>query len=137
MTQVYSGSALLTHGFINTYGLYPHFLNLLFHIIGLNVLKFTAVMGILIGISFIANFYSLKQFISNNIILFLGILTIIFFPFLDFKYGQNFDCNFAFYPIRYLIPSVLILLTTLYLKKRSQIIYWITFATSLFILLVV
>lgn len=132
MTQVNAGSPMLVHGFSNTYGLYPQFLNIIFHFTGLSVLKFTSVMAILIGLAFIANFYSLRQFVSNNIILFLGILTVIFFPFLDFKYGQNFDCNFALYPIRYIIPSTLIFLTTLYFKKRSQIIYWSTFVISAF-----
>ncbi len=125
MTQVYSGLPMLVDGFSNTYGLYPHFLNLIFQVIGLSVYKFTLVMGIFIGLSFAANFYSLKQYVSNKVILFLGMLTVIFFPFLNFKFGQNFDCNFAFYPIRYIIPSTLIFLATLYFKNRSQVVYWI------------
>ena len=135
MTQVNAGSPMLVHGFSNTYGLYPEFLNIIFHFIGLSVLKFTSVMAILIGLAFITNFYALRQFVSNNVILFLGVLTVIFFPFLDFKYGQNFDCNFALYPIRYIIPSTLIFLATLYFNKRSQIVYWTTFVVSAFLAL--
>jgi hypothetical protein len=126
MTQVYAGIPMLVNGFSNTYGLYPHFLNLIFQVIGLSVYKFSLVMGIFIGLSFIANFYSLKQYVNNKVILFLGILTVIFFPFLNFKFGQNFDCNFAFYPIRYIIPSTLIFLSTIYFKKGSKGIYWTT-----------
>ena len=135
MTQVNAGLPILVNGFKTTYGLYPHFLNLIFCFTGLNVLKFSVVMGSLIGLAFAANFYSLKQYVSNKVILFLGMLTVIFFPFLNFKFGQNFDCNFAFYPIRYIIPSTLILLATLYFKKRSKILYWVTTAVQAFLVL--
>jgi Concanavalin A-like lectin/glucanases superfamily len=141
MTQVYSGSALLVDGFTNTYGLYPHFLNLVFKIIGLNVMKFSLIMGLLAAGAFVMNFFSLKAFVRNKVILFLGMLTVIFFPFMNFKFGQgavnpnlpapdnyevHFDCNFAYYPIRYIIPSVLIILAIAFLKKRKPLVYWLT-----------
>ena len=132
MTQAYSGSAMLVDGFTNTYGLYPQFLNLIFHVIGLSVFKFTLVMALLTGLAFFFNFYALKQFVHNKVILFFGILTVIFFPYLTFKLGQNFDCNFAQYPIRYIIPSTLIFLASLYLKNRSKLIYWLTFGLLAF-----
>ncbi len=135
MTQVNAGLPILVNGFKTTYGLYPHFLNLIFSITGLSVLKFSMAMGILIGLAFTFNFYSLKQYVSNKVILFLGVLTVIFFPFLNFKFGQNFDCNFAFYPIRYIIPSTLILLSTLYFKNRSQLLYWGTTVVQAFLVL--
>ncbi len=135
MTQVYSGLPMLVNGFSNTYGLYPHFLNLIFHFTGLSVYKFSLVMAIIIGISFIANFYSLKQYVNNKVILFLGMSAVIFFPFLNFKFGQNFDCNFAFYPIRYIIPSTLIFLASVYFKNRSKVIYWSTTVIQAFFVL--
>ncbi len=135
MTQVYAGIPMLVNGFSNTYGLYPHFLNLIFHITGLSVYKFSLVMAIFIGLSFAANFYSLKRYVNNKVILFLGMLAVIFFPFLNFKFGQNFDCNFAFYPIRYIIPSTLIFLAAIYFKNRAQIVYWTaTVLLSFFVL---
>ncbi len=135
MTQVYSGLPMLVNNFSSTYGLYPHFLNVIFSVIGLSVLKFTLIMSILLGLSFIGNFYVLRKFVDNNIILFLGVLSVIFFPFLNFKFGQNFDCNFAFYPVRYIIPSTLIFLATVYFNKRSQIIYWFTTVLQAFFVL--
>lgn len=135
MTQVYAGSPLLVDGFTNTYGLYPQFLNPVFQVIGLNVYKFTMVMAILLGLSFLLNMYSAKKFVNNSIILFLGMLAVVYFPFVEFKLGQAFDCNFAVYPIRYIIPSVLIFLTTLYLQKRSKLIYWITTVVMAFLVL--
>jgi len=127
MTQVYAGMPMLVDGFNDTYGLYPHFLNLLFHIIGLSVFKFSCTLATLLGISYIFNFYFLKQFVSNKIILFLGFLSVIFFPFLDDKFINSFDCIFGFFPIRYLVPSTLTFLAGLYLVKRSQVVYWVTF----------
>jgi len=124
MTQVYAGMPLLVNGFTNTYGLYPHFLNLIFHIIGLSVFKFSLVMATLLGLSFILNFYCLKQFVNNKVILFLGMFSVIYFPFLNVKFVEHFDAVFAYFPIRYIIPSILIFSATLYLKKRSQLVYW-------------
>ena len=135
MTQVNAGLPILVNGFKTTYGLYPHFLNLIFSITGLNVLKFSAVMGILIGLAFTANLFSLKRFVNNKVILFLGMMTVIFFPFLNYKFGQNFDCNFAFYPIRYIVPSTLIFLSTQYFNKRSQLLYWATTVIQAFFVL--
>jgi hypothetical protein len=127
MTQVYAGTPMLIDGFINTYGLYPHFLNLIFKFIGLSVLSFTAVLSILLGITFTLNFFFLKRFISNKIILFLGILSIIYFPYLSHNFLLlNFDSTFAFFPIRYIIPSTLLFLTGIYINKKSNVIYWIT-----------
>ena len=135
MTQVYAGSPMLVDHFTGTYGLYPHFLNPLFQLIGMNVFKFSLVMSLLLGISFLFNFYFLKQLVSNKIILFLGFTTVLFFPYLDFKFTNSFDCIFSAYPIRYIIPSTLAFLGTLYLLKTSVKIYWLTFFISaLFIL---
>ncbi len=130
MTQVYAGLPMLVNRFTNTYGLYPHFLNPLFQVIGLNVLKFSMVMSLLTGLSFIMNLYALRKLVSNNIILFLGFTTIMFFPYLDFKFTTIFDSVFSYYPIRYLVPSVLIFLSVLYFFKKSALRYWATFFIS-------
>ena len=135
MTQVYAGLPLLVNGFTNTYGLYPHFLNPLFQIIGLDVFKFSMVMSLVMGLSYTLNFYCLKQIVSNKILLFTGMTTIIFFTLLDFEFTENFDANFALHSIRYIIPSTLLFLITLYLKKRSIFIYWSTYLImALFVL---
>lgn len=127
MTQVYAGSPMLVDGFTNTYGLYPHFFNLIFKIIGLNIFNFTAVLSILLALSFTLNFFFLKRYISNKIILYLGILSIIYFPYLSHNFLLlNFDSTFSFFPIRYIIPSALFFLTGWYLNKKSKVIYWLT-----------
>jgi hypothetical protein len=135
MTQVYAGSAMLVDGFTNTYGLYPHFLNPLFKLIGLSILKFSMVMAILTALAFVFNFYVLKRFTSNRLILFLGFMTVLFFPYLDSKLVTKFDSQFALFPIRYIVPSLLIFLTTIYLHRRTRIFYWLTTALMSFAVL--
>lgn len=135
MTQVFSGSPLLVGGFTNTYGMYPEFLNPLFQVIGLSVYKFTVVMAVLLGLSFVMNFFSMKKFVSNSIILFLGMIAVVYFPFVEFKLGQAFDCNFAVYPIRYIIPSALLFMSAIYLTRRSKVLYWSATALMAFFVL--
>ena len=135
MSQVYSGAPLLVNGFTNTYGLYPHFLNIIFQITGLSTYSFSVVMAILIGVAFALNFYCMKQMVNNRVILFLGAVAVLYFPFVEFKLVQPFDCNFSAYPIRYIIPSSLLFLAVSYLRKPTKIRYWYTSAImALFVL---
>ncbi len=126
MTQVFAGTPLLTDGFSNTYGMYPQFLNPVFQVIGLSVLKFSLVMSLLIAVVFFLLFYASKKYVNNVVIWFLGCCTMIFIPYLDFRLLTSFDSAFVFFPIRYLIPSSLVFLAALYLRKGSMVVYWTT-----------
>jgi len=126
MTQVFAGVPMLVDGFTNTYGLYPHFLSPLFQIIGLNVLKFSFVMALLQAVGFALNFYLLRRFVRNDLLLFLGFATMLFFSFLDRKLQNHFDCFFALTPIRYIIPSLLGFMASRFLLNPSRREYWIT-----------
>ncbi len=126
VTQVFAGVPMLVDGFTNTYGLYPHFLNPLFRIIGLDVLKFSLVMSLVLGLAFFFNFYALKKFVSNTVLLFLGFTTLLFFSYLNRKLQNQFDCYYALFPIRYIVPSVLVFLATRHFLKPSKKSYWAT-----------
>lgn len=130
MTQVYAGSPMLVDDFTNTYGLYPHFLNPVFQVIGLSILKFSGVMALLVVMSFVLNFLVLRRLVADKIILFLGFLTVLFFPYLDSKMAVNFDSYFAMYPIRYVVPSVMLFAGVRYFIVGSR---WAYFATFLFL----
>ncbi len=135
MTQVYAGTPMLVNGFSNTYGLYPVFLNPLFQLFGLSVLKFSLVMAVLTGFSFVLNFYFLKKWVRNKYILFAGFCTTIFFPYLNSRLITPFDSFFAFYPIRYILPSVLLVLASSYFITKSKAVYWwTTLLLSIFVL---
>lgn len=135
MTQVFAGKPMLVDHFTNTYGLYPHFLMPIFKITGLSILTFSGVMALLATISFAFNFYVLRQFTRSNVILFLGFITVIFFPYFNFKLTTPFDSVFSFYAIRYIIPSTLTFLTVLYLNRPTRLFYFIiTILMAFFIL---
>ena len=134
-TQVYAGLPMLVNGFTNTYGLYAQLLNPIFQITGLSVFTFSLVMSLLLGATFIFNFYALQKFVRNKVVLFLGFLMAIFFSFLDPKFTTAFDSIFSQYPIRFIIPSVLALLATIYFLKRSRIVYLNTFIIMAFSIL--
>ena len=135
MTQVYAGVPMLVNGFTNTYGLYPHFLNPLFQLIGLNIFKFTLVLSLLLGLCFVLNFLALRKFVRNQFILFLGFATMLFFSYLDRKLLNFFDCYFALFPIRYLAPSVLVFLACVYALKPSHRLYWVMLVGMAFFVL--
>jgi len=135
MTQVYAGVPMLVNGFTNTYGLYPHFLNLIFQFTGLNIFKFTLVLSLLLGGSFVLNFMALRKLVSNRVILFLGFATMIFFSYLDRKLLNKFDCYFALFPIRYIAPSVLVFLAGVYVLKPSRWLYWLMWISMGFFVL--
>lgn len=130
MTQVYAGVPLLVNKYMDIYGLYPHFLNPLFQIIGLNIFKFSLVMALILGAAFVLNYLFLRLFVRNRLILFLGFASVVFFPFLNFKLLTTFDCIFSLYPIRYIVPSVVGFMGALYFLKPSKARYYATFIGS-------
>jgi len=127
MTQVYAGVPLLVNGFTTTYGLYAEFLNPIFQVIGLSIFKFSLVMSMLLGVSFALNFYCLKQLVKNKFLLFAGITSMIYISFLNIRFTEGYDSSFAYFPIRYVIPSTLLFLAIIYIKKRSRRHYYLSF----------
>ena len=127
VTQVFAGVPMLVDGFTNTYGLYPHFLNPLFRLIGISVFKFSLFMSLILLFSFVLNFYVLQKYTRNKLILFMGFATMLFFSYLDRKLLNHFDNYFALFPIRYVIPSVLLFLTSWYITRPSKKVYYFTF----------
>ncbi len=135
MTQVYAGVPMLVNGFSNTYGLYPHFLNLLFQLTGLSVFKFSLVMALLAAFCLLLNYFVLSRWVANKAILFLGFFSTVFLPYLNFKLTSAFDSYFAFYPIRYIAPITLLSLATIYFNNRKSGLYWfINFFVALSVL---
>ena len=127
LTQVYAGVPMLADHFTNTYGLYPHFLAPLFKLIGLSVVKFSLVMSLLLAVAFVFNLLFLRQFVRNRVILFLGFFTMVLFSYLGPRILGPYDSIFAFFPIRYIFPSLLALIAGTYFRKGSVKIYWLTF----------
>lgn len=124
MSQVFMGKAVLIN-FANQYGLYPHFLEPIFQIIGLNVLNFSIVMGFLAALCFGFIFLFFKKSIDNWLIGFLGFTSILYF---SYFFGSSLpgppDPYFQYVPIRFLFPTVLIYLSFCYFQNNSKKIYY-------------
>ncbi|MRN56174.1 hypothetical protein [Paenibacillus monticola] len=108
----------------NQYGLFPEILRPLFKITGLTVHKFTFVMFILIGITFLSWLYFLYSILKQKWIAFIGFMTIMYFGYL-FYHTIRLDSYFQYYPVRTIFPSLLLLVTTAYLRRRNNIFYYI------------
>lgn len=132
MVQVYLGKALLVD-LVNQYGLYPHFLEPLFKVIGLSVFNFTIVMAILISISFLLILKFLKDIIRNKIIFICGFFTVIFYNYLAFQIFYGGGIFFHLYPIRfYIFPTLMIFLCWQYFNNQKKTLYYLIFLLSPF-----
>ena len=121
-TQVFKGIPMLVDGFTNTYGLYPHFLNPVFHIFGLSTYSFSATMSILLVINFVSIYWFFTRETKNKWITLFGIGSIL----LNYIYWKNMsgDSYFQFFPVRTLFPCLMLLLASFY-KTKLNIFYFI------------
>lgn len=128
MVQLYKGVPLAVDGFTNTYGLYPYFLNFIFKIIGLSVLKCSIVFCVGIALSFFLILLFLKNTVDNKLLVFLGLTSVVFLPGLSrqlFNFtlvGQAIP-YYAYLPIRYLFPCLLFFVSALYIKNKKNYLY--------------
>lgn len=128
MVQVFKGVPLGVDGFTNTYGLYPYFLNFIFQIIGLSVLKCSIVFCVLIALCFLFILLFLKNTVDNKLLILLGFTSVVFLPNLS---KQMFDLKlygltmpyYSNLPIRYLFPCLLFFLSALYIKSNNKHLY--------------
>lgn len=99
-TQVYAGIPMLVDHFTNTYGFYPHFLNPVFQVAGLDVSSFTFVMSLLIVLSFICLYFVLRFSTKNDLIRILGFVSVMFFPYISIHTQSltDYDSYFAAFP---------------------------------------
>jgi len=121
--------------FNTQYGFYPFFLTPIFKIVGLDVLKFTVLMGILL-----AGFYFKLFIILNDVIKSKAILLLSYFAipgaWLWGQYlGSNYDPYFQFWPHRVIFPGLLLLFIWEYLRvgeiKKRYIKAFVFFLCSL------
>ncbi len=105
-TQVYAGNAMLVNELINIYGLYPHFLNPIFQIVGLTTYTFTLVMSLLIVAGFIFIGLALRSTVKNRLLGALGLVSVIFLTYVSGKTQgiEGYDSYFPTFPIRTFFP---------------------------------
>lgn len=113
-TQVYAGNAMLVNELINIYGLYPHFLNPVFQMIGLTTYTFTLVMSLLIVAGFVFLGLALRFTVKNRLLGALGLVSLIFLVYVSGKTQgiEVFDSYFPTFPIRTFFPFLALLLAS-------------------------
>ena len=129
VAQVQLGKDLLVD-YDSQYGLYPDLLAPLFAVIGLNVLNYTLVFGLLTVGSFGLLWWVLGQAVSRRGVALIGFVALIFNGWLMFQlhcrscHPGYFDPYFQYMPIRLLFPASAVALTWAYHSYRSARIYW-------------
>ena len=117
MVQVFQGRALLVN-LNHQYGLYPHFLEPLFRIIGLSVLSYTIVMAALNAASLLLLYRFLVEIAENRIVRHLGCAALISGSLL---YGAPPRPNayFQYFPVRFFFPALVVFLLHRALQRRT------------------
>ncbi len=126
MTQVMAGKTMLVN-LTGLYGLYPIFLQPLFSLIGLNVLKFTFVFGFIFASAYFCIFIFLQQQVKSRLILGFSFLTLVFYV-LD--NNVNPIPYFQYWPIRTIFPCLMLLLVSIYAKSENKLVYYLGFIVS-------
>ena len=125
--QVYQGFPLLTNNFMNTYGLYPHFVVPVMKLFGGSVLSFTSIMALLLTTCFGFIFYVLRQTVRNiNLVLF-GFCSVFFISYMYERIITPYDSIFSTYPIRWILTFGLLFFGSVYLKHKTKWLYHLSF----------
>ena len=117
------------------YGLYAHFLYPLFKLINVNVVSFSVTMATLTVTSYSLIFFGLRKIISNNFIVCLSFMAIIYFSYYHHFFNGEFDVRYSYNVIRMFFPALTIFLVFTYILNPKKILYLlIIFLSSLSIL---
>lgn len=125
ISQVFTGKTLLVD-FNNLYGLYPHFLEPIFRLIGFNMLKFSIVMAVLLTTSFLLLFLFMIKVVKNILLVIMGFATIIYWEYLLGKIVTQ-DFYFQFTPLRMIFPCIMLYLAAVYFGNKNKILYYLSF----------
>lgn len=119
MVQVFLGKELLVD-FVHQYGLYPHFLEPLFRLIGLEVLSFTIIIGILTVLTFLLLLRTMLLVTDSRTIALLGFLALVSGGYVG-KIVSSYDPYFQYFPLRTIFPAAAAWLVVGYLRTRSTL----------------
>ena len=132
ISQVQQGKSLLVDFYSSQYGLYSHFLYPFFKLINVNVITFSLTMSALTTISYSLIFFGLRKIISNNLIVFLSFVAIIYISFFHGFLTDNFDIYYQYRPLRILFPALILFSVFTYIINPSKFKYLlIIFISSL------
>ncbi|MBN8702645.1 MAG: hypothetical protein J0M08_06245 [Bacteroidetes bacterium] len=116
--QVYNGSPLLVDGFVNTYGLYPHFIMPILKLAGLSILSYTMTMGVILFSCLCFLIYFMNKVIENKLILLLGFCLFFSMTYMFQAIALSYYSGFSCAPIRWLMPLTLFMYVVIYNAKK-------------------
>lgn len=117
---------VLTVDTLNQYGLYAQLLQPLFSLIGLNVTTFTAVLGVLSGVSYLAVWYGLVRVVRNPWVAVFGLLALVFFSWLLPLDHSAMDRYYQYRPLRILFPMLAFAGAVWYFRRPSRWLYLVS-----------
>ncbi|MFH1541826.1 MAG: hypothetical protein ABIE84_01905 [bacterium] len=123
MVQVFLGRQLLVN-LVAQYGLFPHFLEPLFRLVGLSVLSFTVVLGSIMAISLLAVYLFVIDIVANRNIGRLGFIATFYWSYLFIRtFSHTHDYVFQYFPIRFVFPALSIYFVWQYIKTNRSKYY--------------
>lgn len=126
MVQLFFGKELYVD-FPNQYGLYPYILEPIFRLVGLSVLNFTLIMSILLAVAFFSLYIFTIKIVDNKILASIGFIGILFCNYLFEKIQVGYsDSYFQYFPLRILLPSLIVLTAYLYFKDKNVNFYYLS-----------
>ena len=121
LSQVVQGKTILVD-LPSQYGLFPEILAPIFRFTGLTILNFTLFMGLLQIISLLALFIVINKVIKNQLVVLLGVLSLVVITFGNFSYLSrvgNSDPYFQYWPIRFFWPAISVYYFYLFIQSKS------------------
>jgi hypothetical protein len=118
--QVYYGAPMLADGFVNTYGLYPHFIMPILKLTGLSILSYSMTMGVILFFCFCFLIYFMNKVIENKLILLIGFCLFFAMTYVFQSIALSYYSGFSFAPIRWLMPLTLFMYVTIYNSKKIK-----------------
>ncbi len=133
VVQVFQGKTLLVD-LNHQYGLYPQFLEPVFKLFGLSVLKFTLAMATLNVASLLLLYRFLEEIAANAVIRHLGFAALVSGSLLSGESPRP-DLFFQYYPLRLIFPALVVFLTHRALRRKERRWYYASLAAASFALL--
>lgn len=121
LSQVVQGKTILVD-LPSQYGLFPEILAPLFKLTGLTVLNFTLLMAFLQIISLFALFVVINKIIKHQVLILLGILSLIVITFGNLLYlcGVSLqDTVYQYWPIRFFWPAISVYLFYVFVQDKT------------------
>jgi hypothetical protein len=123
VTQVVMGKTLLVDC-VALYGFYPHLIEPLFRLVGLNIFSFTIFNGLLLVGCWVCLFVFMRALVKNDFLLMAGFISAIFYSYLGGKLvangGVRPDPYFQYAPIRMVFPCLMLMISSFYLRGKGK-----------------